>query len=714
MKKRSQLPRSERPEKKAMNGQLRSMSERDLLAVILGSGVSGSNVKQIATTLIRKFGEDLLTADALALCQVKGMGEVKAARLAAAFELYRKLCDGTALRPIKTPEDAYWICQDLATEKQEVLGYLALDVRNRLLERVDLYKGNETLSVADPKHIFRTALGKGAQAIVIYHNHPSGSLDLSTHDRDLARRLVEAGKLLNLPLLDFIIVARQGYFSLREEHIQGEGLSWAAEPGIQLTLWDVLLPQQPPRVKPASPVDATAARDALYDRFAERLEVNPLLTRQLVSFQRSKTTPFYRWLKFKEAFSPDLVDYLFDAYAMQGCGDVNVLDPFAGTGTVLTRACVRQWHATGIELLPVGTQALKARLLADSVDLSEFDRALDQLHGINWTNGSSTASFPHLRITQDAFSPTTEKQISLFLKFADGIEDREVGFLFRFACMSVLEDVSYTRKDGQYLRWDHRSGREHSQHFDKGPVPQFSKAITSRLGEIRTDLAKRNGGSFSRNVKIIEGSCLYELPKLPAETFDRVVTSPPYCNRYDYTRTYALELAYLGCGEEDIRRLRQTLLSATVENRSKRQQLQYFYDEIGTADRFGAISRALDGQAALHEVLEILQAARERGELSNNNVPNLIENYFVEMAVVVFELARVLKPGGHVLMVNDNVRYQGEEVPVDLILSDFAEAAGLVTDRIWVLPRGKGNSSQQMGKWGRVELRKCVYSWRKP
>jgi len=65
-------------------------------------------------------------------------------------------------------------------------------------------------------------------------------------------------------------------------------------------------------------------------------------------------------------------------------------------------------------------------------------------------------------------------------------------------------------------------------------------------------------------------------------------------------------------------------------------------------------------------------------------------------------------------MVNDNVRYHGEEVPVDLILSDFAESAGLAVEKIWVLPRGKGNSSQQMGRWGRQELRKCVYLWKKP
>jgi hypothetical protein len=65
-------------------------------------------------------------------------------------------------------------------------------------------------------------------------------------------------------------------------------------------------------------------------------------------------------------------------------------------------------------------------------------------------------------------------------------------------------------------------------------------------------------------------------------------------------------------------------------------------------------------------------------------------------------------------MVNDNVQYNGEEVPVDLILSDFAVSAGLAVDRIWVLPTGKGNSSQQMGVHGRNELRKCVYIWSRP
>jgi SAM-dependent methyltransferase len=277
-----------------------------------------------------------------------------------------------------------------------------------------------------------------------------------------------------------------------------------------------------------------------------------------------------------------------------------------------------------------------------------------------------------------------------------------------------LEEVSYTRKDGQYLRWDYRSGRKLAKRFDKGTIHEFSTAIQKRLAEFRQDLQQRNGGTFSNHAHIIEGSCLHELPKLHADHFDLVLTSPPYCNRYDYTRTYALELAFCGCDEEAIRQLRQTLLSATVENKSKREHLNKFYEGIGASARHCAIQSAFDDQRALHEVLALLHQARDRGELSNSNVPYLVENYFYEMAHVVFELARVLKPGGRAFIVNDNVRYHGEEVPVDLILSDFAEKAGLVVDRIWVLPRGKGNSSQQMGKWGRVELRKCVYCWRKP
>lgn len=91
----------------------------------------------------------------------------------------------------------------------------------------------------------------------------------------------------------------------------------------------------------------------------------------------------------------------------------------------------------------------------------------------------------------------------------------------------------------------------------------------------------------------------------------------------------------------------------------------------------------------------------------------MVRGYFYEMACVIAECARVLKSGAPLLMVNDNVRYAGASISVDLILSSLAEQLGFAIETILVLPNGKGNSSQQMGEHGREPLRKCVYVWRK-
>lgn len=92
----------------------------------------------------------------------------------------------------------------------------------------------------------------------------------------------------------------------------------------------------------------------------------------------------------------------------------------------------------------------------------------------------------------------------------------------------------------------------------------------------------------------------------------------------------------------------------------------------------------------------------------------MIDQYFTELACVYAELFRICKPGAHVAFVNDNVRYAGEVIPVDMISTELAEAFGFVPVKIYVLHQRKGNSSQQMKKFGRRELRKSVTIWRKP
>jgi len=156
------------------------------------------------------------------------------------------------------------------------------------------------------------------------------------------------------------------------------------------------------------------------------------------------------------------------------------------------------------------------------------------------------------------------------------------------------------------------------------------------------------------------------------------------------------------------------MLSCTVENRAKELMLKQFYESRKQDNVFVRVQSFFVKQKALHEALDFLVELGSSGKLNNANIPKMVRNYFFEMAFVIYELSRILKPGGSIVMVNDNVRYAGQEIPVDLILSDMAQKFGLKVKYIWTLSRGKGNSSQQMGVHGRSELRKCVYVWQKP
>jgi len=292
-------------------------------------------------------------------------------------------------------------------------------------------------------------------------------------------------------------------------------------------------------------------------------------------------------------------------------------------------------------------------------------------------------------------------------------ENERVGAMLIFAVLCVLESVSYTRKDGQYLRWDYRSGRRQGKKiFNKGEISTFDQAIAAKLREIVTDLKAAEFPDdlfakprFKADVVLHSGSCLELMPALASASYDCILTSPPYCNRYDYTRTYALELALLGVDEAGLVKLRQEMLSCTVENRAK--------DLLKMSSAWNDALAAADAQPLLQSILSYLDSQRQQELLNNNGIPRMVRGYFYEMACVIAECARVLKPRAPLIMVNDNVRYAGASISVDLILSDIAQKLGLTVESILVLPNGKGNSSQQMGAHGREPLRKCVYVWRK-
>lgn len=445
-------------------------------------------------------------------------------------------------------------------------------------------------------------------------------------------------------------------------------------------------------------------------RYKGKLLLQPSLSRSLVSFQANKRRAVYRWFKYKEAFSAGLVECLLNKYRVSGGV---MLDPFAGIGTALFAAGALGMRAEGIELLPIGQRVISTKQLIDwefkPVDVETVAQWAAERP---WEKSTAVRTVYELRITKGAYPAATFEAMGRYLAALESENDR-VRAVLLFAVLCVLEVVSYTRKDGQYLRWDYRSGRRQGKKiFNKGEILPFEKAICEKLQEIVADLRATDvpkdlfeSVRTKADITLHGGSCLEILPKLAADTYDCIMTSPPYCNRYDYTRTYALELALLGVDETGLAKLRQEMLSCTVENRAK--------DLHAMNPSWQPAIAAADRQLLLQKILGYLDDQRKMDLLNNNGIPRMVRGYFYEMACVIADCARVLKRSAPLIMVNDNVRYAGASVSVDIILSELAAELGFEVDNILVLPNGKGNSSQQMGTHGREPLRKCVYIWRK-
>lgn len=453
--------------------------------------------------------------------------------------------------------------------------------------------------------------------------------------------------------------------------------------------------------------------NSLAEYFSEILVIDEALTRKLVSFQANKSRSYYRWYKYKEAFSAELVEYLFRKYSVvKG----KILDPFAGAGTALFEASSLGYDSEGIEVLPVGQKIIKANILARGDNKQNIISGLEKcLLQRPWNIKGKSKDFEVLRITNGAYPSETHHKIGRYLNDLEN-ESPETKEILLFALLCVLESTSFTRKDGQYLRWDYRSGRRNGKNsFDKGNILSFDEAIVKKLKEIKNDIEIGDGKNdlFSLieediqagRINLLNGSCLDILPKLESNAYSGIITSPPYCNRYDYTRTYALEHAILGVNEIELVGLRQAMLSCTVENKAKK--LIDFNHEWQTA------IDVCDNLPLLQKILDYLDHKKDKKELNNSGIARMVRGYFYEMSCVIQECYRILGKGGMMFMVNDNVRYAGAAISVDTILSKVAETIGFQIESILVLPQGKGNSSQQMGKHGREALRKCVYIWKK-
>jgi DNA repair protein RadC len=211
----------ERPRERLEHLGPQALATAELLAILLRVGVAGENAVQVGQRLLNEYKgiAGLQRAPFEELCRQHGIGKAKAAQIQAAIELGRRLMRETPdeRTAVNSPGDAADLVRyEMSALEQEHLRVILLDTRNRVLEIVEIYKGSVNSSQVQVGEIFKPAIRRNAPALIVVHNHPSGDPTPSPDDVVVTRAFVQAGKLLDVDVLDHVIIGQGKWVSLKE------------------------------------------------------------------------------------------------------------------------------------------------------------------------------------------------------------------------------------------------------------------------------------------------------------------------------------------------------------------------------------------------------------------------------------------------------------------------------------------------------------------
>ncbi|GET44099.1 site-specific DNA-methyltransferase [Microseira wollei] len=399
---------------------------------------------------------------------------------------------------------------------------------------------------------------------------------------------------------------------------------------------------------------------------------------KLVAYGGNKAIPLLSLFRYKEAFAFGFVKEFIHRFSLSS--DDYLFDPFCGMGTTLFTAMQHNVPAIGIDRLPIATFIAQTLPLFYSLEPQEIRETFQTIRaGLNQAEPAEIAD--DVAIMKDAFDRDNLLALrcwkSEIEKLPSPMKD-----IFMLVFLAILEPCSYTAKDGQFLRLNR----------DK-LIAEPDEMLQQKVYEVEKDILSLRylwGDKKPLHMPVVQMGDARDLSNVHFEKPPTaIITSPPYANRYDYTRTYSLELCFNFVKNfEELKALRFGILRSHIESK------------VNPTDQ--------PPHPVIKEVVDIL---RQR-KLNNPRIPDMLTAYFVDMRKVIGEWAKVLTKGGKVAMVVDNVRFDGEMVPVDLVLSEMAEEVGFKIEQV-IVARYKGNSSQQMGKYGRVPVRESIVIWQK-
>lgn len=212
------LPLDDRPRERLLTHGPETLSDAELVAILLGSGMRGKNAIQLARELLQDGISSLRRREATQIAKLAGIGPAKASRIVAAFEVARRLATAEPDQPpLYDPESfARSLISSFSHHVQERLGAAFLDSRQRLLKQREIYVGTINHAAVSTRDVVRFALEANATAVVLYHNHPSGDPSPSAEDLMFTRKIAESLKLCDIDLADHIVIGSHRYYSMRQ------------------------------------------------------------------------------------------------------------------------------------------------------------------------------------------------------------------------------------------------------------------------------------------------------------------------------------------------------------------------------------------------------------------------------------------------------------------------------------------------------------------
>lgn len=384
--------------------------------------------------------------------------------------------------------------------------------------------------------------------------------------------------------------------------------------------------------------------------------------------------PIHRWYVFPHSFTSELVHTLIDDWRLTPSD--HVLDPFAGAGTTLLAAKEKKIPATGYDLSPLAVLAARVKVtnykVARLMDL--WSRLRRRINPTRW-NGAAKG---YLELVREALPG---KLLGAF----DAL-DRAIACLpatgaerdfFRLALLSTIPEYSRAVATGGWLKWVDR--RKSTSTLPAA----FCEHVSLMLEDLDAAHLPR-GGSWRAEQA--------DARLLPAAggTYSAVITSPPYPNRHDYTRVFGVELMFGFLDWEQTRQLRYQSFHSHPEAHPVRPIANGYIQPR-------RLARAV---------------AQIRRKEKDPRVSEMIEGYFLDLYLVLREVRRVCKRRARVAFVVGNAQYRGLPIAVDEFTAEIGEEAGLECDKLLVA-RYRGNSAQQMGRYGRRPSRESVVLFRK-